>query len=120
MSKEDKARAERGEVHRDGTTVKMDPCPVEGCSHFVDPKSELDLCTECDRIGRVVNYGTTRILLQLGIIRKRGDPPKQKLPGGAVLLVPKAGLEKAAIEEAAAAAAAARRREELAKERKRP
>jgi len=104
LSKKDRERAAAGEVHRDGQMVKMEPCPVEGCAHFVDPQSDIGLCTECDRIGRVVNYGTTQILLKLGLIRRRGDPPKQRgsqEPKGPVILIPRPGMSRAAIIEAA-------------------
>jgi len=97
-SRAERRRAGKSVMHRSGKTVHLDKCPVDKCPHFIDPKSDLGLCTECDRIGRVVNYGTTQILLQLGIIRKKGDPPKA--PQSPVLLVPKPGQEKAAIEEA--------------------
>lgn len=119
-------RAERrrlkpeGPVHENGSPAAMPRCPVEGCNKFVHADSDLGLCSECDRIGRVVNYGVTQVLLQLGIIRRAGDPPPEKKPQGPFILVPKPGLEKAAIEEAAAAEAAVKRREELAKGGKRP
>ena len=102
MSKKDReSAAATGEIHRDGKVVKMVPCPIKGCAHFVDPESELGLCSECDRIGRVVNYGTTQILLKLRLIRKRGDPPKQQEPKGPVILVPRPGMGRAAVIEAA-------------------
>lgn len=104
MSKADREKAAKGERHRNGQTVKMDPCPVEGCNHFVDPNSELKLCTECDRIGRVVKHGVIELLLELGILKRGPAPGKRQVPGGAVLLVPKPGLERAAIAKAAAEA----------------
>lgn len=78
----------------------MDACPIQGCSHFVDPKSELGLCTECDRIGRVVKHGVIQTLLEYGIL-KRGPAPDKKAPAGTTILVPKPGHERAAIAEEA-------------------
>ena len=103
MSKKDQERAAKsGEVHRDGKTVKMEPCPIEGCAHFIDDKSDLGLCTECDRIGRVVKYGVVQALLHYGILKKGPAPEKQGQ--GPVILIPKPGQERAAIIDAAAKA----------------
>lgn len=102
MSKKDQARAaETGELHRDGKTVKMDACPIEDCAHFVDPKSELGLCTECDRIGRVVRHGVIQTLLEYGILKRGPAPGKKKKAQGPVILIPKPGQERAAILDAA-------------------
>lgn len=121
MNRAERRRAKVKEpVHQDGSPAAMPRCPVAGCNNFVHADSELGLCSECDRIGRVVNYGVTQILLQLGVIRKKDEPLPEKKPSGPFILVPKPGLEKAAIEEAAAAEAAAKRVEEQAKRGERP
>lgn len=44
MSKADRERAARGELHRDGKTVKMKPCPFPGCNGFCHPDSPYGAC----------------------------------------------------------------------------
>jgi len=100
MAKKGKYRAPAtGAIHQSEVLLKT--CPVQGCVHLIDPKSDLGLCTKCDRIGRVVNYGTTQILLKLGLIRQREAPPEEPAPKGSVLLIPKPGMGRAAILAAA-------------------
>ena len=110
MSKKDRERAAAtGEIHKDGKMVKMNSCPIEGCVHFIDPKSELGLCSECDRIGRVVKHGVIQTLLEFGILNRRSAPGKPKgpvkdKPQGPILLIPRPGMGRAAILKAAESA----------------
>ena len=110
MSKKDRERAAAtGEIHRDGKAVKMNSCPIKGCAHFVDPKSELGLCSECDRIGRVVKHGVIQTLLEFGILKRGPAPgkpqgPVKDKPQGPILLIPRPGMGRAAILKAAESA----------------
>ena len=83
--KEDRERASQGNVFRDGQIRSK--CCVPQCDELAEPDSPFEACLFCTKVIYIFAHAIPRL------------KTVQKQPEN-VLLVPKPGMEKAAIEEA--------------------